>query len=302
MQSLPVNPAASGIDFAGRWLDLSTPRVMGILNVTPDSFSDGGIFRSTGSSAFRVALDKVLAAAEFMVDAGVDILDVGGESTRPGAPVISAAEELDRVVPVVEAISRRFDVFISVDTSAPDVMSAVADAGAGMINDIRALQRPGAVEAVARTGLAVCLMHMQGEPSTMQHNPRYSDILAEVSTFLQQRREVCNSAGIADSRLCFDPGFGFGKTVQHNYSLLARLPELGELGLPLLAGLSRKSMIGAVTGRAVVDRMAGSVVGAVLAAQAGASILRVHDVAETIDALKVLAATQQASRMEKTRI
>ena len=270
------------------------PRVMGILNVTPDSFSDGGIFCSAGSSAFRVALDKVLAAADTMVDAGVDILDVGGESTRPGAPAISVEEELDRVVPVVEAIAQRFDVLISVDTSSPEVMSAAAGAGAGMINDIRALQRPGAVEAVAGTGLAVCLMHMQGAPSTMQQNPQYIDVLAEVSAFLQQRRQVCNNAGIADSRLCFDPGFGFGKTVQHNYSLLAHLSALVKLGLPVLAGLSRKSMIGAVTGRAVADRVAGSVAGAVLAAQAGARILRVHDVAETIDALKVFAAMQDA--------
>ena len=270
------------------------PRVMGILNVTPDSFSDGGIFSSATSSAFHVALDKVLVAAESMVDAGVDILDVGGESTRPGAPAVATAEEIDRVVPVVEAIARRFDVLISVDTSSAEVMSAVADAGAGMINDIRALQRPGAVEAVAQTGLAVCLMHMQGEPSTMQQKPQYSDVVAEVTEFLQQRRAVCNSAGIADARLCFDPGFGFGKTVQHNYRLLAALPALTELGLPVLAGLSRKSMIGAVTGRAVPGRLAGSIAGAVLAAQAGAHILRVHDVAETIDALKVLAAMQAA--------
>jgi len=288
------SPAAPGIDFAGRWLDLSVPRVMGILNVTPDSFSDGGIFSSTGSSAFRIELDRVLAAVERMVAAGAAIIDVGGESTRPGAPPVPAEEELARVVPVVEAIAQRFDVLISVDTSTPDVITAVAKAGAGMVNDIRALLRPGALEAAAATRMAVCLMHMQGEPSTMQLNPQYQDVVAEVAEFLQLRREDCNKAGIPDSRLCLDPGLGFGKTVEHNYQLLARMREFSVSGLPVLAGLSRKSMIGAVTGRPVGERLAGSIAGAVLAVQAGAHIVRVHDVAETVDALKVLAAVKAA--------
>ena len=288
------SPAAPGIDFAGRWLDLSVPRVMGILNVTPDSFSDGGIFSSTGSSAFRIELDRVLAAVERMVAAGAAIIDVGGESTRPGAPPVPAEEELERVVPVVEAIAQRFDVLISVDTSTPDVITAVAEAGAGMVNDIRALLRPGALEAAAATRMAVCLMHMQGEPSTMQLNPQYQDVVAEVAEFLRQRREDCNKAGIPDSRLCMDPGLGFGKTVEHNYQLLARMCEFSVSGLPVLAGLSRKSMIGAVTGKPVGERLAGSIAGAVLAVQAGAHIVRVHDVAETVDALKVLAAVKAA--------
>lgn len=287
--------ATPGIDFAGRWLDLSSPRVMGILNVTPDSFSDGGLLAQPDSPSFRVALDKVLAAVESMVNAGATIVDVGGESTRPGAPAVSPDEELLRVVPVVEAIARRFDVLISVDTSAPEVISAVASAGAGMINDIRALQRPGALAAVAATRLSVCLMHMQGEPSSMQQNPVYSDVVAEVIAFLQLRRDACRDAGIPDSRLCIDPGFGFGKTVEHNYLLLARLSEFGVLGLPVLAGLSRKSMVGAVTGKPVSQRLAGSVAGALLAAHSGVRILRVHDVSETVDALKVLAATQAAA-------
>ena len=288
--------SAPGIDFAGRWLDLSSPRVMGILNVTPDSFSDGGLLARPDSPAFHVALDKVLMAVEAMVNAGAAIIDVGGESTRPGAPAVPLDEELSRVVPVVEAIARRFDVLISVDTSVPEVISAAAAAGAGMVNDIRALQRPGALAAAAATGMSVCLMHMQGEPSNMQHNPVYSDVVAEVIAFLQRRREVCRDAGIPDTRLCIDPGFGFGKTVEHNYRLLARLSEFAVVGLPVLAGLSRKSMVGAVTGKPVSQRLAGSVAGALLAAQSGACILRVHDVSETVDALKVMAAMQAASQ------
>lgn len=282
--------AAPGIDFAGRWLDLSVPRVMGILNVTPDSFSDGGVLSSPDGSRFQVSLDKVLAAVDRMVAAGAAIIDVGGESTRPGAPAVPEQEELDRVVPVVDAIKKHFDVFISVDTSSPAVISHVAAAGAGMINDVRALQRPGALQAVADTPLAVCLMHMRGDPQSMQQKPQYEDVVAEVGEFLRARAEACIGAGIESSRLSLDPGFGFGKSVEHNYQLLARLSAIRELGLPVLIGLSRKSMIGAVTGQPLAARVAGSVAGAVLAAAAGARIIRVHDVSETVDAMKVVSA------------
>lgn len=300
--SASAKTVTPGIDFAGRWLDLSSPCVMGILNVTPDSFSDGGVLSQPGSTHFRIALDKALSVTEAMVAAGAAIIDVGGESTRPGAPQVSEEEELSRVIPVVEAISSRFDVLISVDTSSPAIISAAAAVGAGMINDIRALQRDGALKALADTDLAVCLMHMQGEPATMQSDPQYDDVVADVCAFLAQRRDACLEAGIAATRICLDPGFGFGKTVVHNYQLLARLSDLARLGLPLLAGLSRKSMVGAVTGRPVAQRLAGSVAGALLAAQSGAHILRVHDVAETVDALKVLAAMQQAATSGKTHL
>lgn len=288
---------ASGIDFAGRWLDLGIPQVMGILNVTPDSFSDGGALSSSDEHQFRISLDKALAAAERMVTAGASIIDVGGESTRPGAPPVTLQQELDRVIPVIEAIRQRFDVLVSVDTSAPGVITQAAKAGAGMVNDIRALQRPGAVDAAADTGMAICLMHMQGDPQTMQNNPRYEDVVADVAAFLKQRADLCMQAGIPASRICLDPGFGFGKNLLHNYQLLACLGELRALGFPLLIGLSRKSMIGNVIGKPVDQRLAGSLAGAVLAAVAGARIIRVHDVAETVDAIKVVAASMAAGKV-----
>lgn len=286
--------ASSGIDFAGRWLDLSVPRVMGIVNVTPDSFSDGGDLSGPSGAGFRVSLDRALQRVAAMVEAGAAIVDIGGESTRPGAPAVSESEELERVIPVVEAVRERFDVMISVDTSTASVIRAASSAGAGMVNDIRALQQPGALQAAAESGMAVCLMHMQGDPQSMQQQPVYVDVLAEVCAFLRQRAEICLAAGIAGNRICLDPGFGFGKTVEHNYQLLAGLQHMLTLGFPLLVGFSRKSMIGAVTARPVDGRLIGSVAAAVLAASAGARVLRVHDVAETVDAMKIVAATQAA--------
>lgn len=291
-----VHTPASGLNMSERWLDFSVPRVMGILNVTPDSFSDGGALCTDGSPRFSVSLDKALFAVQTMVSAGVDIIDVGGESTRPGAPSVSETEELERVIPVVTAIRRNFDVLISVDTSSAAVIAASADAGANMINDVRALQRPGAIEAAAATNLAVCLMHMQGEPVFMQQAPHYTDVCAEVRAFLLARKRTCVQAGISSDRICLDPGFGFGKTLAHNYALLARLRELHVLDSPLLIGLSRKSMIGSVLGASSADRLAGSVAGAVLAAVAGAQIIRVHDVQATVDALKVFLAMRNAGQ------
>jgi dihydropteroate synthase len=278
-----------------RVLDLSTPCVMGVLNVTPDSFSDGGALSATGrdrAAGFFVSVDKALQHAELMVSEGAAIIDVGGESTRPGAAIVSAQQELDRVIPVIEAITQRLDVIVSVDTSTPAVIRAAAAAGAGLVNDVRALRREGALSAAAATDMAVCLMHMQGEPGTMQEAPEYQDVVAEVRAFLQLRVADCGRAGIARERICLDPGFGFGKTLAHNYTLLRDLSHLLEAGLPMLAGLSRKSMIGAVVGRQVDDRLPGSLAAAVLAVMNGASIVRVHDVAATADALKVIQATQ----------
>ena len=264
-------------------LDLSRPVVMGILNVTPDSFSDGGRYLDP-----QAALDH----ARRMLAEGATLIDVGGESTRPGAAAVSAEEEIRRVVPVIEALRRETPALISVDTSKPEVIRAAAAAGAHLINDVRGLRLPGALEAAAATPCAVCLMHMQGEPGTMQHNPHYDDVVAEVRTYLQQRVAACAAAGIARERIVLDPGFGFGKTVAHNLELMRRLPELLKDGLPLLLGMSRKSTLGALTGRGPEDRLAGSLALALLAAQAGAGILRVHDVAATVDVLKVLAAVQ----------
>lgn len=266
-----------------RCLDLSAPVVMGILNTTPDSFSDGGRFRH---------LDSALQHAEQMFRDGAAIIDVGGESTRPGAADVSATEELERVIPVVEAIVARLDVAVSVDTSAPEVMTAAAAAGAHLINDVRSLEREGALAAAVATGLPVCLMHRQGEPRSMQNNPVYGDVVREVVDWLQARVAVCEAAGIPRSMLMIDPGFGFGKTREHNYQLLNALEHLNGLGLPVLAGLSRKRMIAEVTGVAQADqRVIGSVAGAVICAMKGASIIRVHDVRETAEALRVVAAT-----------
>lgn len=272
-----------------RWLDLSHPQVMGILNVTPDSFSDGGALHNAG----RLSLERVLIRVEQMLGAGATIIDIGGESTRPGAAPVSLIEEMDRVLPVVEAVNSRFDTIISVDTSSPELMIAAANAGAGMINDVRALERPGALVAAMSTQLPICLMHMQGQPTTMQQKPDYTAVVEDVARYLESRVASCEQAGIDRSRIVLDPGFGFGKTLQHNLELLNRLAELVELGFPLLVGLSRKSMIGRVLNSEVGQRLAGSLALAVLAADRGASIIRVHDVAETVDAMKLCAAVKQ---------
>ncbi|WP_286788088.1 MULTISPECIES: dihydropteroate synthase [unclassified Pseudomonas] len=268
-----------------RVLDLSHPHVMGILNVTPDSFSDGGRFNT---------LDSALFHARALVSAGATLVDIGGESTRPGAPAVSEDEELSRVVPVVEAISKELDVIISVDTSSPQVMLESAKVGAGLINDVRALKRPGALEAAAATGLPVCLMHMQGEPGTMQQNPHYEDVVTDVIAFLSERVAACEKEGIRRDQLILDPGFGFAKTLEHNLVLFKRMPELFELALPLLVGVSRKSMIGAVLTRPVEERLYGSLALAALAVAKGASIIRVHDVEQTVDVIKMIAAVEQA--------
>lgn len=277
------------LDCGGRSLDLSRPRVMGVLNVTPDSFSDGGDF---------FGVEPALRRAERMVEEGADILDIGGESTRPGAMPVSAREEIDRVVPVIEALAPRVSLPISIDTGKPEVMRAAVAAGAGMINDVRALRGPGALEAAAEAGVPLCLMHMQGEPGTMQAAPVYGDVVSEVRDFLHHRVAVCLDAGIPPERLLLDPGFGFGKTLVHNLALLAGLAELCDLGFPVLVGLSRKSMIGALTGREVHERLAGSLAAAVLAVERGARLVRTHDVAPTVDALRVAWAVRDSGKPE----
>ncbi|WP_312381411.1 dihydropteroate synthase [Stutzerimonas balearica] len=273
------------LTFGSRVLDLARPQVMGILNVTPDSFSDGGRF--TGR-------DAALRHAAQMVAAGATFIDVGGESTRPGARQVSPTEELERVAPVVEAIARDLDVVISVDTSTPAVMREVARLGAGLINDVRSLQRDGALDAAAATGLPVCLMHMLGEPADMQDDPQYENVTAEVRQFLAARMDACEAAGIGRERIILDPGFGFAKTVEHNLSLFKSLQQLEALGRPLLVGVSRKSMIGKVLGREVDGRLYGSLALAALAVAKGASIIRVHDVAETVDVVRMIAAVENA--------
>jgi dihydropteroate synthase len=256
---------------------------MGILNVTPDSFSDGGVLCSSQG----VKLDKVIRQAEQMVTDGASLLDIGGESTRPGAALVSLQEELDRVLPVVEKIAAELDVVISVDTSTPELMTAAAECGAGLINDVRALGRKGAIKAAAKTGLPVCLMHMQGSPATMQDSPVYTDVVDEVVDFLVQRVGACADAGIAKERLVLDPGIGFGKTVNHNLRLMNSLGRLQALGLPLLIGTSRKSMIGAVLNREVDQRLPGSLATVAIAVMQGAEIIRVHDVAATVDVVRM---------------
>lgn len=259
-------------------LEFERPVVMGILNVTPDSFSDGGRF---------VDPARALAEAAAMVDAGAGIVDVGGESTRPGATAVDETAEIDRVLPVVEAIAAELDVAISVDTSKPQVMRAAVGAGAAMINDVRALREPGALETAAELDVSVCLMHMQGEPRTMQAEPQYADVVADVLAFLEARVEACEARGIPRTSIALDPGFGFGKTVAHNVALLRNLRQFTTLGMPVLAGLSRKSTLGALTGRPVDERLAASVAAATVAVVNGASILRVHDVAASVDAVRV---------------
>ncbi|AHF78447.1 Dihydropteroate synthase [Sodalis praecaptivus] len=268
-----------------RTLSLSIPRVMGILNVTPDSFSDGGKYQHLAA-----AIDHAAA----MLDAGAAIIDIGGESTRPGAETVSAEEEAARVVPVVVALAQRFDTFISVDTSKALVMRESAAAGAHLINDVRSLSEPGALAAAAASQLPVCLMHMQGDPSTMQQAPHYENVLAEIEAYFVQQIERCAAAGIAKDRLLLDPGFGFGKTLEHNYQLLARLGDFHHLGLPLLVGMSRKSMIGQLLDLPPEKRVTGSVACAVIAALQGAQIIRVHDVRQTVEAMRVVQATLSA--------
>jgi dihydropteroate synthase len=270
-----------------RTLNLDRPLVMGVLNVTPDSFSDGGKF---------LAADAAIRQAENMFEAGATIVDVGGESTRPGAERISEDEELDRVIPVVEAISDGTDIAVSVDTSKPGVMRAAVNAGASMINDVYALRQEGAVDAAAELDVAVCLMHMQGEPGSMQENPRYQDMPGDILNFLSERIAVCRDAGIEDETIVIDPGFGFGKTHEHNVRLLACLERFQELGMPLLVGLSRKRTLGALTGKEVEGRLAAGIAAAVLAVERGAHIVRTHDVDETIDALRIASAVMQPGK------
>jgi dihydropteroate synthase len=266
-------------------LDLAEPCVMGVLNVTPDSFSDGGRYAD---------LAAAVARGVAMAEEGAAIIDVGGESTRPGAAAVSVQEELARVIPVIEQLAARVAVPISVDTSKPAVMSAAIAAGASLVNDVRALREPGALDAVAGTGAAVCLMHMQGEPRTMQASPAYDDVVAEVRRFLAGRVEACVAAGIARDRICVDPGIGFGKLPEHNLALLANLGRLADPAIPVLVGVSRKSLVGIITGRPAAERLAGSVAFAALAASRGAAIIRAHDVAATVDAIKVASALRRA--------
>ncbi|MFB2637449.1 dihydropteroate synthase [Shewanella bicestrii] len=264
-------------------LSLASPVVMGILNVTPDSFSDGGKF-----SSFELACQH----ADDMVAQGALIIDIGGESTRPGAADVTVEDELARVIPLVKYVAKHHDVWISVDTSKPEVMRQAVNAGAHLINDVRALLEPGALETAAQLNVPICLMHMQGAPRSMQTAPEYEDVVADVTEFLRERIQACIDAGIPRERLLIDPGFGFGKTLEHNYELLAKLERFEQFELPILIGLSRKSMIGNLLARPTSERLAGSLAGAMIAAQKGAHIIRVHDVPETVDMLKVLQATQ----------
>jgi dihydropteroate synthase len=277
---------AAGFLVAGRFrLDLAKPLLMGVVNVTPDSFSDGGKFLDP-----KVALAHALRLAE----EGADILDIGGESSRPGALPVSVSQEMDRILPVLEGL-KGIEKALSVDTRRPEVMQAALRAGASMINDIEALQAPGAIEAVAKSQCAVCLMHMKGEPATMQKDPHYDDVVAEVASFLRNRIEKAVQAGIARERIVIDPGFGFGKTAAHNFELLRRLEEFAGLGVPILAGWSRKSTLGKLTGRPADERLAASLAAALLALQGGATILRVHDVRETRDMIAVWSAFKNES-------
>lgn len=251
---------------------------MGVLNVTPDSFSDGGKFL-----ALSAAVDRAAA----MIAEGALIVDVGGESTRPGAAPVGVAEEIDRVAPVIEAVAARFNIVISVDTGRPEVMQAATAVGATLINDVRALQQPGALQAAANSGAAICLMHMQGQPSDMQRAPRYADVVLNVASFLRERLHACIAAGVAPDKILLDPGFGFGKSLQHNLELLRHLPTLADIGPPLLVGLSRKSMLGEIARVDVENRLPVSVAAATLAVWFGASVVRAHDVAATAQALSL---------------
>lgn len=278
---------APALDCAGRRLVLDRPRVMGIVNVTPDSFSDGGL---------HLDADAAVARGLRLVDEGADLLDIGGESTRPGAAAVDIGEELRRVIPVIERLVRETAVPVSIDTSKPEVMRAAVEAGAGMINDVYGLRHAGALDAAASLGVPVVLMHMLGEPRDMQDAPHYDDVVADVHRFLAERIFAAEMAGIPKKRIVIDPGFGFGKTREHNLRLLAGLERLVDLGVPVLAGLSRKRSIGELTGRdAPADRVHGSVAAHLIAVQRGARIVRVHDVAATVDALRVWAAVDAVS-------
>jgi dihydropteroate synthase len=281
----------NSLNCGGKLLDVSSAspaKVMGILNVTPDSFSDGGLF---------VSVDNALGQARQMVSEGASIIDVGGESTRPGADAVSVQQELDRVIPVIELIHNECDTIISVDTSKPEVMREAVNAGAGMINDVRALREPGAldaaVEAANEKKVSICLMHMLGEPRVMQDSPTYDDVVETVYSFLQERIAVCVAAGIQAGSLLVDPGFGFGKTVTHNLSLVKNLSRFSPLGKPIVMGVSRKSTLGALLNRSTEERLAGSIALATLSCQAGANIIRAHDVAATVDAVKICHAVEQ---------
>ena len=267
------------MQFGKYFIDLSQPQVMGILNVTPDSFSDGG--KHTNVS-------QALAHALRMIDEGATFIDIGGESTRPGAPDVSLQEELDRTIPVIEAVAKNTPCVISIDTSKADVMREAVKAGAGLINDVRALQEPGALQVAAEAQVPVCLMHMQGQPRTMQQSPEYDDVVNDVGQFLLARTKVCEEAGIAKDKILFDPGYGFGKSLEHNYTLVKHLPSLMKLGYPVLVGMSRKSMIGNLLNRKVDERLAGSISLATIVAQMGAHSIRVHDVKETADAVNIV--------------
>ncbi len=275
------------MNFAGHELDLSQSHVMGIVNMTPDSFSDGGNYNR---------LDAALVRAESFVRDGATFIDIGGESTRPGAADVSVQEELDRVCPLVEAIRERLDVAISVDTSQPEVIRESAARGAGLINDVRALQLDGALEAAAETGLPVCLMHMKGQPRSMQAQPHYDNVVADVSAFLMDRVAEAKAAGVRGENIILDPGFGFGKTLEHNLQLLAGLGQMNALGYPLLVGMSRKTMLGDITGREVSERLPASLAVATISAMSGSAIIRVHDVSETVDAVKVVTALRNVAQ------
>jgi len=281
---ITLNDQSFILDCGGRPLDLSRPCVMGVLNVTPDSFSDGGQFED---------LNTAIHQALRMQAEGADIIDVGGESTRPGARRVSQDEELHRVIPVIEALSGQLSIPISIDTSKAGVMQAAAQAGAGMINDINGLRGQASLAAATATGLPVCIMHMQGKPDTMQDKPEYDDVVQEVLVFFRQRLKACAEAGIDPQKIIIDPGFGFGKTLDQNLELLSRLDEFRQLGRPLMAGLSRKSMLGKICGTALEDRLHASLAAATIACQNGADILRVHDVAPTIQALALCGALQK---------
>ncbi len=271
-------------------LRFNPPIVMGILNVTPDSFSDGGRF---------IGREAALQRVREMIAEGAQIIDVGGESTRPGAQAVSVEEELERVIPVIEAIRSESTIPISIDTSKPEVMRAAVDAGASLVNDVRALREPGALAAVAELGVPVCLMHMRGEPRTMQQAPRYDDVVAEVLTFLEERVAACEAAGIPRERIILDPGFGFGKTLDHNLALFRALPRFAATGLPVLVGVSRKSMVGQVLEVPVEERLAGSLALASLAVWLGAAIVRSHDVRETVHAVRMTAAVRGESPQQE---
>jgi dihydropteroate synthase len=275
------------LDCAGKIISLDKPCVVGIVNLTPDSFSDGGQFKNT---------DAAIAHALQLIEDGADVLDIGGESTRPGATEVSEADELARVIPVITALAKNIQIPISIDTSKPAVMRAAVAAGAGMINDVMALRRDDALDVAASLKVPVILMHMQGEPRSMQQAPHYDDAVADVHSFLTQRIFACEMAGISKKNIVIDPGFGFGKSLEHNLALLAQLERFVELGVPVLAGLSRKSMIGDITGRTVQHRVHGSVAAALIAAQLGAKLIRVHDVAATVDALKVYQAVNKQAK------